>query len=434
MANKEIPHEAHGHLSQRQHSRWQELKRRQFVILASGVLALAAVIIILIAGWYLSIYRPMHEVLIKVNETSFDMSYFIDKLTIQSRSLQQSLSSLPKDQFAQYYNQYFNQVAESLPKGIEQGELMRQAAAKLGITVNEADVDKQIKDYQLTENRAIRDTVRAQLLNDKLKADYFGKSVPVSAPQVNLQAMLLESEAQAVAVRARIEKGEKFTDLAKELSLDSATKSKNGELGWHSQQVLQQLMNTSVPADYAFGSPAGTLSQPRFDADYSKQIGYWIAKVNIKEGPDNADVMMMLLGSEDEAKAVKARLDKGDNFADIAKELSQLSGAKDNGGAYGIVTKDALPTLVGDWVFGPEGKVSAISAPIKDTTATTKGGYWLINVLEKSDNRTLDETERSTLIDNALTDWANNLWLDGSYKIEDFTDAEKLNYAISKVK
>ena len=62
------------------------------------------------------------------------------------------------------------------------------------------------------------------MLVGKLKDEYFDPMLPVNAEHRHVMAMFLESEAQAVEVRSRLEVGENFTEVAGELSLESKTK------------------------------------------------------------------------------------------------------------------------------------------------------------------------------------------------------------------
>ena len=47
-----------------------------------------------------------------------------------------------------------------------------------------------------------------------------------------MQAMFLESQSQVDAVKARLDKGENFADIAAELSLEKTSKDNKGDFGW----------------------------------------------------------------------------------------------------------------------------------------------------------------------------------------------------------
>ena len=59
-----------------------------------------------------------------------------------------------------------------------------------------------------------------------------------SATQFKISQIVLGTESEAIAVIGRLQAGESFAKAAKEVSLDAATKSQGGVLGWVSVQQL----------------------------------------------------------------------------------------------------------------------------------------------------------------------------------------------------
>ena len=87
----------------------------------------------------------------------------------------------------------------------------------------------------------------------------------------------------------------------------------------------------------------------------------------------------ILVATEDEAKAVKAELDKGTDFAELAKKKSKDPGAAD-GGDLGFFTKDQMVPEFSAVAFALEpGK---ISDPVK-----SQFGWHVIKVEEKRDRK-----------------------------------------------
>jgi len=90
----------------------------------------------------------------------------------------------------------------------------------------------------------------------------------------------------------------------------------------------------------------------------------------------------ILVETEDEAKAIKAELDKGADFAKLAKEKSKDPGASD-GGDLGFFTKDQMVPEFSTAAFALEpGK---ISDPVK-----TQFGWHIIKVEEKRNRKPPD--------------------------------------------
>ena len=103
--------------------------------------------------------------------------------------------------------------------------------------------------------------------------------------------------------------------------------------------------------------------------DASKQIS----------GEQEVHARHILVETEDEAKAVKAELDKGADFAELAKKKSKDPGATD-GGDLGFFTKDQMVPEFSTVAFSLEpGK---ISDPVK-----TQFGWHIIKVEEKRNRK-----------------------------------------------
>ena len=278
-----------------------------------------------------------------------------------------------------------------------------------------------------------RDLVRAVMLIDKLRDEYFDQQVLLYAEQRHIMAMLLEGESQTTEVRLRLEGGEDFAELAGELSLESFSRAENGDLGWRPEGVLTMLLGTSILDEYAFSSEVGVLSQPLHDEEIIKGVGYWLIKVlDREEEPEEADIQVMLLSSEEEAREVKDRLETGEDFGALAEELSQHDASKEDGGEVTGVTPDVMSLALSEFVFDPAVELETVSEPIRDDTVFTKGGYWLIKVQDKDDNRQIDDSDRELLKADALSKWIEALWNDPENKIESYLDGEKIAWAIEK--
>ena len=188
-------------LTRRQLSHYQQQKRRQRIIFGGGVFIIAAVVLIVLVGWFIAEYRPLHQTVIRVNDTEYDMGYYIDALRLSGEGQ-------PVE--------YIQSLADSVVREIEQNELIGQGALTLGISVSDDEVKKELEGSDIPVNDATLDLVRGQMLIDRLYNEHFKPQVPVSDKQVHIMAMLLESESQAVEFRTRLQNSENFTSLAEE--------------------------------------------------------------------------------------------------------------------------------------------------------------------------------------------------------------------------
>jgi len=248
--------------------------------------------------------------------------------------------------------------------------------------------------------------------------------------------MLLESESQATEVRARLESGEEFGELAGELSLDALSKNGKGDFGWHPKGIFISLFGGNANLeDYAFTAEVGVVSEPIKDTTKYKNVGYWLLKVVEKEDdPQEAHVLAILLGSEEEATNARARLESGEDFAAISQELSQLGSSEAEKGDLDWVEPGEWTEAFDAFVFSPEVKLNELSEPIRDEMAGTDGGYWLIKVNGKEANREIEANDRDTLKARAFNDWVDSLNKDPANKIDDsYLTPEQKQWAVRRV-
>jgi peptidyl-prolyl cis-trans isomerase C len=119
--------------------------------------------------------------------------------------------------------------------------------------------------------------------------------------------------------------------------------------------------------------------------DASKQIS----------GEQEVHARHILVETEDDAKAVKAELDKGADFAELAKKKSKDPGASD-GGDLGFFTKDQMVPEFSEVAFKLEpGK---ISDPVK-----SQFGWHIIKVEEKRNRKPPDFEQVKAQIETYVT-------------------------------
>jgi len=372
-------------------------------------------------GWYVPEYQPLHEVVIEVNDTEFDMAYYIEVLEYY-----RDAQGLP--------NEYMTYIAPGAVRTIQENELVRQAAMELGITVGDDEVDEVLESAGFPLNRAYRDMFRRSMLEERLLEEYFEQQVPQFAEQRHVMAMFLESESQADEVIARLEAGEDFAAIAGELSLEGITQTQEGDLGWLPEGVLTLEMGSPLIDEAAFDSDVGVLSQPIYEETRYKAVGYWLVEVTERDAETGrAWVMMILLSSEEEADEVIARLEAGEDFGALVEEFSQHDASRPTGGLLEIASEGQISSTFYYAIFDPELEVGVLSQPIRDEEVNTSGGYWLVEVVGMDDNRQIEEEDRELLKAGVLADWIEALWDDPDNDIQSYLDEEKIQWAISQV-
>jgi peptidyl-prolyl cis-trans isomerase C len=92
----------------------------------------------------------------------------------------------------------------------------------------------------------------------------------------------------------------------------------------------------------------------------------------------------ILVGTEQEAKDLKEKLDKGADFAELAKKFSKDPGSAEQGGDLGFFTQERMVKSFSEAAFAL--KVNEVSGPVKSPF-----GYHLIKTLETRPAKKFEE-------------------------------------------
>ena len=106
----------------------------------------------------------------------------------------------------------------------------------------------------------------------------------------------------------------------------------------------------------------------------------------------------ILVQVPDDAQKVLTRLDKGEDFAKVAADVSQDPGTAKNGGDLGWFPRGVMVPEFDNAAFGLP--LKKISSPVQ-----TQFGYHIIQVLEKDPNRKLPEQQWQDLRQFRFQDW-----------------------------
>ena len=417
MAKKQKKPEPRRPPTRRQLSRLQRQRRIQRITMTVGGLFFAFIVGYIGYGYYNDQVKPLHQSVVKVNDTVFNMDYYVKVLDLYSQGQEAPAASA---------------MADMAIEAIEDSELIRQGATDLGIGVSTAEIDSRLEALNFPDDKANRDMIAAALLADKLLGDYFDPKVPRACEQAQIQAMFLESEEVANEVIDRLGGSDNFTSLAKEFSMEALTKEIGGDLGWLPKDfwdVLLGDLGDSLLRDIAFDLESGMPSEPIYDESVTKEIGYWLIEVIERDENKGSHARGILLGSRQEAEEVKAKLEADGDFAALVQEYSQHSGSKELEGDLGWIQKGAGNEVIIKLILDLE--PGALSEPVPDQSIQTQGGYWIVKVLDKDANRQLDDEIREMLKAKAFEGWLTEQREKSS--IESYLDEEQKAWAVDRV-
>lgn len=138
----------------------------------------------------------------------------------------------------------------------------------------QTDYDEMLKSfatYNVSE-KIIRSIYEADLLRQKLRDD-IAKDIPHTEEQVFARHILVETEEEANATYARLKDGEEFAVVAQEVSKDSGSAARGGDLDWQPRSFFVKEF-----ADAAFSQKIGEIGQP-----VKTEFGYHIIQVIARE-------------------------------------------------------------------------------------------------------------------------------------------------------
>lgn len=266
---------------------WSREFRLQVVVIAAFGLFLVIIGGIIGYAFFQDYYkehvqRP-HSKALEVGETTFDLDYFARRLKL-----------MIADYGLQEQTQQASLIVSLLTNTLGREELLRQRApVDLGVSVSPEEIELEIGDrLGLTasdpeafasaygqelkrtdlSDEEYRRMVEADLLSNKVQR-VFSLSVPGTVEQVRLRQIQVATVDEARSVLERLDGGEDFGEVARELSLDDATKEEGGEKGWVARDELDLSYAVKV-----FEVEVGTVSEP-----IPGPGGYFIFEVEEKE-------------------------------------------------------------------------------------------------------------------------------------------------------
>lgn len=402
--------------TRRQVSKWERQKKLSRIITICTVALMVLIAGMIGVGYYLEQIAPYQQTVIKVNDVSFNYDYYIKMFDIMTRGY--------KDK---NMLKYYQDMVANL---IQQSEVLKEKAEGAGIVVTDEEISKELETAKLDKSDVSVDLIRTRLIAQKYMQQVCLPKQPKSVEQSEVQAMALETEAMALDRKSKLLLGENFTAMAGMLSIDSTTQSKKGYLGWvprgYESYALGSLKDSPVK-DVIFNLPLKAISDPLYDSNISKAYGYWVLEVMEKDDTKGVHAHGVLCGSKDEAEIVKEKLKNGASWDEIARQYSQ-DASKDKGGDLGWKIPGMDSTMLGRMLAAME--VKQLSDPIRDDTVSTKGGYWLVQVLNREE-RPLDKTTSDILADECLSAWVEGLMKEA--KVENLLDQAQKDKAVDKV-
>jgi foldase protein PrsA len=204
---------------------------RRTAIIITAVF-LVVITISILAGLYFSTWKDLWRPILRVNDETISMDYLLRRMKYpeKTRDIEGILMVLTQEEVIR--QEAPNYSIEVTPDEID--ERLRDVARGDNETISESEFKKWYRD-QLNETQLsdaeYRELIGTYMLAERLN-EYLTAGVPTTAEQIHLYIIFLASYEDTEAALARIEDGEDFSEVARELSIDTESAEQGGDLGW----------------------------------------------------------------------------------------------------------------------------------------------------------------------------------------------------------
>ncbi|MFQ6000050.1 MAG: peptidylprolyl isomerase [Anaerolineae bacterium] len=384
MAKRKVKRELP--LTRKQISRRQREERQRRLILLGAGAVLLLVLGILGFGYYETKFlKPASPVAVvngvPLRTDEYQKMVIFQRFTLDQyrRNLERQLSQLDtSDETAAGIASLFQQElarlefqraqipSQALEMMIED-ELIRQGAEERGITVTEEEVDRAIEESYGYQREPVTPTVTPTPTITAAEPITPTEPVIPTPPPVTKE-QFEQAYQQDLAALAKVEISEEFyRDIVRRGLLRSK---------------MREVIGRDVPTS-----------------------------------EEQVRVRHIVLETEEEAKAVRERLEAGEDFATLAQEFSIDEATKEDGGDMGWMAFDERDVSFSGMAFQLE--VGEISQVIE-----TARGYEILKLEEKDEDRELDPATLERRKNAAFSTWLNGLKAEAT--IERYWSEEKV--------
>jgi peptidyl-prolyl cis-trans isomerase C len=194
------------------------------------------------------------------------------------------------------------EVQEQMRQHLIALEVFSQEADKLGLSSSDDfKAQMELARQNVLANQLIKDFEKKNAITDDLlKAEYDKFAAANGGKEIKARHILVDKEADAVAIIASLKKGGKFEDIAKKRSKDTGSGAKGGDLDW------------ANPTSYVpeFSAALLKLNKGQLtDTPVKTQFGYHVIRVD-----DTRDIKLPTFDEVKPQIADQMKQDKRGNF------------------------------------------------------------------------------------------------------------------------
>jgi peptidyl-prolyl cis-trans isomerase D len=422
MAN---PREEKPVLHTKKHLARLDRERRQTNIILFTFIGLLVIVAGLIGYAILyNTYFQAREPVAKVGTVNITVSEWQARVRLQTQTLQnqyamyQQYSQMFGMDFSQQLQQIQSQLSDSTSLGqsvlnqMIDEELIRQEAAKRGITASKSEIDAAVQSsFNFFPNGSPTPTITPTNVNfPTLSPQTLALVTITPTPTLFLTPTITPTNnpsASSLTTTPAVPATPTGTPGPTETPFPTATP--------YTLQGFQQTYQNSVTSYAKLGITADQV-RALYEVNILRQKLMDVITANTPHSQDDVWARHILVADEATANAVRQRLVNGEDFAKVAAEVSTDTGTKDKGGDLGWFARGAMVPEFDAAAFTL--KVGEISQPVK-----SQFGYHIIQVLAHT-TVPLDASAYQQAQQTAFNDWLTKARTD--YKVVTYNNWQNL--------
>lgn len=316
--------------------------------------------------------------------------------------------------------EYFDSTAfkQGVMKQIVDAELLKQEAEKFDYDVSPTSIREYIESSpglqidgkfskEAYANFLAQVNKSAELLQREIKEDIKGTALPLL---VNGSSFALQSEIEAQYLLSKQKRSFDYIEI-KSKDIEDTIEITEEEINSHYNEFGQDYMTTEqVSVNYIELSAIDLVDLVEVsDEELLQQYEETKKSLMTAEKRNAQHILLPVDGNEEEVKiqiiAVAKRISDGDDFAEVAKEVSKDPGSAENGGDLGWVSKGDMVEAFDEKLFSM--KSGEISEPVLSSF-----GYHIIKLSEiKLPEIPLFEDSKDSIMSELKKDKADEMFL-----------------------
>ncbi len=235
-----------------------------------------------------------------------------------------------------------------------------------------------------------------------------GSAASQLQPQTIIAAMIQQIEEEGVVLKFASDEGQSATedDVNTEIATRIGTKKDDASF---QSRFQEELAKSGLTEDQYREMATASVLRTKLVDKFTAAAPATAESIHYRR---------IFVADQTQADDLRKQIENGADFAQLAKDKSQDTGTKSQGGDAGWVPRGVLDKGVEDYLFAQDIN--------KVTTYPTQSGVFIYQVLEKQADRQVEDSQKSSLGQKKYRDWRTGK--QSGLDVQDFVLNDQDNY------